>query len=460
MDKFTAEKGRMYRMYRVTAELLCLGDRVRGSIFRPSLEVLPATTLEGALRSKFPRPDRCVHPIGRILRARKEALVYSPRDRVAGVSKVPIQTELLTDLEAEVYVRLNDWTLKFPERFGMRVGAMRAQGCGWTEWEVVEDEVLAGQPVPGRLYSRVPDSDKWKEAFGIKNVIAARVGYLPIPERGARTFYQRALFEGSAVVADPVVVITERVASAPFEPAPREDLLAPLLAPLLAAMPPPPTDLKGSTLDTAGRVLALYGYSVARLHLKDKEALRAKDGETVQAAVAALDVLETHEPTRSNPELGAFILRKLEALRAWKNLLAEGANKAVRMDPAADDYRSILEQARSEIGQETERLGADIKRKFAVEIGNAVARYGVEGARKKLDDTVQRWEQRKREGHPAKGQSPENIDLAKRSLEVIASQQLLRQSPNVARLLLRQTLTGDKKESRNNRPMGRRRPQR
>lgn len=439
MDKFTAEKERMYRKYRVTAELLCLGDRMRGSIFRPSLEVLPATTLEGALRSKFPRPDRCVHPIGRILRARKEALVYSPRDRVAGVSKVPIQTELLTELEAEVYVRLNDWTLKFPERFGMRVGAMRAQGCGWTEWEVVEDEVPAGQPVPGRLYSRVPDSDKWKEAFGIKNVISARVGYLPIPERGARTFYQRALFEGSAVVADPVVV--RPVASAPFEPAPREDLLAPLLA----AMPTPPTDLKGSTLDTAGRVLALYGYSVARLHLKDKEALGAKDKGTVQAAVAALDVLETHEPTRSNPELGAFILRKLEALRAWKNLLAEGVNEAVRMDPAADDYCSILEQARFEIGQEAERLGADIKRKFAVEIGDAVARYGVEGARKKLDDTVQRWEQRKREGHPAKGQSPENIDLAKRSLEVIASQEPLRQLPNVARLLLRQTLTGHKK---------------
>ncbi|MER3462889.1 MAG: hypothetical protein C4342_07945, partial [Armatimonadota bacterium] len=131
MDKYQKENGRRYRKYGFTSKLLCIGDRMRGSVFRPCLDVLPATTLEGALRDRFPRPDRCVYAIGRFTKMQKDSLVYSPRDRVAGVSKVPIQTEVLADVEAEVYILLNDWTVEYPKQFSMRMGAMRAQGCGW-----------------------------------------------------------------------------------------------------------------------------------------------------------------------------------------------------------------------------------------------------------------------------------------------------------------------------------------
>lgn len=455
MDRFTSENGRMYRKYRVNADLLCLGDRMRGSVFRPCLDVLPATTLEGALRARFPQPDRCVYPIGRIIQARKEALVYSPRDRVAGVSKVPIQAELLTSVEAEVYVLLNDWTVRLPERFELFIGALRAQGCGRTAWEVVEDRIPAGNPVQGALFSRIPDTEKWREAFGITNVHSARLGYLPIPERGARTYYQRALFEGSVVHADAIAVLQEGRVASSVDAKPPTDPLASVLGDITQER----RGMKDTTLHAAGQVLARYGYAIARLYLEDRRQIKAKDQVTVSAALRALEVLESREPTRSHPELGAFVLRKLEAVMEWKRMFGADQPQAAILEPLRDGFGEALQSAGKEMTEAPEFERASIRGKFAHEIGDAVALYGVEEARRKLKETARRWAERRAQGQPTKGQPEENVAMADRALELLLRREILAQHPNVARLLLRRTLVKQSKTSKNqsNRRRNRRR---
>lgn len=442
MDKYEGAHGRRYRKYQVTAELLCIGDRMRGSIFRPCLDVLPATTLEGALRDKFPRPDRCVFAIGRIVEANREAIIYSPRDRVAGASKVPIQTEYLANVRAEVFIRLNDWTLKFPEQFSMRMGAMRAQGCGWTEWHAADDGIEAGKPVWGTLYSRLPDVPKWREAFGIRNVESPVVGYLPIPERGARTYYQRALLEGSRVLGDAVVVLTEGEDPRPTEP-PMQDPMAEVLA----SLDVPENLSDGSTvLATAASVLARYGYAVARLHLQDKHELEQKSKQPVQLALAALDVLESLEPTRSNAELGAFVLKKLRLIPEWqrrfgKSIRVSSPRLEQPQDEFRDSLRSVVEgiQASAEYRNPRVRVG----RSFALDVANAVARFGVDATLTRLEQKEQRWAEQRREGKPVKGQSKENMALVRRALQELQREERIARERNVGRMVVRRALGSD-----------------
>lgn len=442
MDRYETKNGRQYRKYEVTADLLCVGDRMRGSVFRPCLDVLPATTLEGALRERFPRPDRCVFPIGRILEARREALIYSPRDRVAGVSKVPIQTEYLTDVKAVVFIRLNDWTEKFDEEFSMCMGAMRAKGFGWTKWRMAEDKIEAGPPVQGKLYSRIPDVDKWKNAFGVVEVKSPVVGYLPIPERGARTSYQRALFEGSIVCADSVSVLQDD-GVAPLNEPEVHDPMAQVLASLEVD-----TKLRAvsSTLAAAGSVVARYGYGVAELYLQEKLSLAQKDKQWVKCALAALDTLQSLEPTRSNPELGAFVLKKLHLVPEWQKRFGKDVPGGQRLEPQGDELRDAIRGVVERI-QSVER--AQMPRSFVAELANAVGRFGCDATLDRLDKKERHWDEQRREGRRAKGQPKPRMNLARRLLEEIKKEERLATAPNIARLAVRRAFADDSKGQRN-----------
>lgn len=226
MDKTLETNGRVYAQYRLTADLLCLGERMRGSVFRPCLEVLPCTALEGAFRARFPHPDRRVYAAGHFRKKRKEVLVYAPRDRHCGHSKIPLQIEYLADVEADVYVLLNDWTTKWPDNFDMQLGAMRPQGFGRCKMEK-RSEVPASHPKPGKLGVRMLDDETTKEMFGVRQVMSAIYGYLFVPDHGKKGHYERGLFEGSDVVADPIVLKRE-VSEDKMLPDPVEKLLAEL----------------------------------------------------------------------------------------------------------------------------------------------------------------------------------------------------------------------------------------
>lgn len=206
MDKYESQNGRKYAVYELTSEALCLGERMRASTYRPCLKVFGNVGLEGAFRAQFPHPDRRVFAMGRMESFRIESLVYSPRDRSLGISKVPLEIEFLARVRAKVWVRLNDWTIRWPEQFEIALGGMRTSGFGRCTLVRLPREVDAGNPAPGTLCGRMLDDAATRAAFGIRNVVQARYGYVHVAERGGHGFYGRALFEGSKIVADAAIL--------------------------------------------------------------------------------------------------------------------------------------------------------------------------------------------------------------------------------------------------------------
>lgn len=205
MDRFISTNGKLYAHYTVQAEALCLGERIRGGVLRPCIDVFTYTGLVGALKARFPHPYRSIHAVGRFRNAHREILIFSPRERGREASVVPLEIECLTGVQADLYVQLNDFTVTWPSSFVFRLGAMKSKGFGQCRARKV-GEVKAGEPQIGKLIMRVPDNQDVLDALGIEEVVAPVFGYLFQPERGGTGHYVRALFEGSTVKADPILL--------------------------------------------------------------------------------------------------------------------------------------------------------------------------------------------------------------------------------------------------------------
>ncbi|MCX8052388.1 MAG: hypothetical protein N3B12_01140 [Armatimonadetes bacterium] len=205
MDKTTTLNGKSFLHYQLKADLLCLGERIRGGIFRPCLEVFTYTGLAGALKSRFPHPYRSIHAVGRFRHKSRHILVFSPRDRGREVSAVPLEIEYLADVEADLYVQLNDFTATWPDHFTLRLGAMKSKGFGECRVDKI-GEVKPGEPKYGKLAVRLPDDPVVLEALGVMEVKAPVYGYLFRPDRGGTGHYELGLFENSIVKADPILL--------------------------------------------------------------------------------------------------------------------------------------------------------------------------------------------------------------------------------------------------------------
>ena len=206
MDKTSIENPGFLH-YRLEADTLCLGERIRGSLFRPCLSVFTYTALIGALKVRFPQPYRKVHAVGRFLRDgpdanRREIMTFSPRDRGREVSVVPLEIEYLANVRAEIFILKNDFTINFPGQFTFHLGAMKSKGFGQSHMTRI-GETQRANPQPGKLAVRIPDKPQIHAELGIRRVAAPIYGYLFQPETGGTGHYTRALFEGSQVVADP-----------------------------------------------------------------------------------------------------------------------------------------------------------------------------------------------------------------------------------------------------------------
>ena len=209
MDKTSIENPGFLH-YRLEADTLCLGERIRGGLFRPCLKVFTYTALVGALKARFPHPFRKIHAIGRFLRDGPnanllESITFSPRDRSREVSIVPLIIEYLANVKVEVFILKNDFTISFPEHFTLHLGAMKSKGFGQCRMSRI-GELPRSNPKPGVLAARIPDSQQVLEAFGVLKVISPVYGYLFQPGTGGTGHYVRSLFEGTRTVADPVLL--------------------------------------------------------------------------------------------------------------------------------------------------------------------------------------------------------------------------------------------------------------
>jgi hypothetical protein len=185
--------------YRLTSDMLCMGERLKKGTFRPTIGTIPYTQITGALKAVF--GDKDIHAVGHLVEDKKHNkvgyLTYSPRDRGIETSKLPLTIEFLTDVLGSVYIVKNEVTKDFSEEFEIRMGAMRFRGLGLCTLRKSE-EIPNITPKPGILNTRIPEEHL--EMFGVRKVLKHVYGFLFKPLSDTSGVYVKSLFEGSEIV--------------------------------------------------------------------------------------------------------------------------------------------------------------------------------------------------------------------------------------------------------------------
>ncbi len=199
--------------FSLTAKSLCLGERNKKGTYRSSLvNCIPYSQITGALRAKFGSSGKAdfLHAVGSLKVFRRQSLVRGTRDVASGISRLPIEADILTDVEAVVYLADNAYTRDLPPAFEVQMGAFRSQGLGicWLERKADSRPIPVQPAEEGILQVRLPDEPGILALFGVQT-IAPVWGYLFRPDvRHEGGQYVRALFEGS-IVAAPVFLLNQ-----------------------------------------------------------------------------------------------------------------------------------------------------------------------------------------------------------------------------------------------------------
>ncbi len=192
-------------VYTLTADTLCLGERTKKGTYRASIEsCIPYSQITGALRALYGGGGHefDLHAVGELLSFQRQRITQGLRDRLTGISVLPIEAEILVNVRGRVYVVYNDYTARLPERIELKMGAFRSKGIGGCVLDRPADrpplEVTETQK--GQLAVRLPDDEAILRLFGVEEVLMPVWGYLFRPdERHVSGQYVRALFEGSLV---------------------------------------------------------------------------------------------------------------------------------------------------------------------------------------------------------------------------------------------------------------------
>jgi hypothetical protein len=184
--------------YGLVSPTLCMGERVKGGIFRPcDTKTIRYSLVTGALRAYSGSVD--LHAAGFLVDEHGynvvEHFTYSPRDRAAGTSKVPITAQYLAKVKGLIYVK--NGCCPLPDEFCVTMGALKSRGFGRCHLSH-RRTVQAGDPVLGQLRTRIP-IDIIQE-FDIRRVLKPIYGYLFRPLSATSGTYVLSVFEGSEVV--------------------------------------------------------------------------------------------------------------------------------------------------------------------------------------------------------------------------------------------------------------------
>lgn len=187
--------------FKITSEALYLGERPKGNIFKPCIKTIPFSQISGALNRKLGLNS--LKAVG-YLTGNSEFnqlnyLIYSPRDRNSGISKVPLQVEFLTNMLGKVFVLKDEDSRILPDYFEVTLGGLRSKGFGRCLLSK-EKELNGTDVVSGMLNVRIPIEES--DSFNIRRILRPIYGYLfkPLPNTFTGS-YILSLFEGSEVVA-------------------------------------------------------------------------------------------------------------------------------------------------------------------------------------------------------------------------------------------------------------------
>ncbi len=183
---------------------IIIGERVKGGIYRPCLETIPSSTVQGAFK----------YHLGLDLKGggyfkdgtyEIKDFTYSVNDKLLEVAKMPIISSCLypsggEKIKAVVYLKTDDAIDKnIFQNLSLTIGALKSKGFGKARITNVEE--INSEIMQGLLKVRVIKDDA--PALGI-TPISTVYGYLFCPQNSVSGVYKRALFEGSVVNAPEV----------------------------------------------------------------------------------------------------------------------------------------------------------------------------------------------------------------------------------------------------------------
>ena len=192
--------------YSLTAESLCLGERVKGGLFRPcNTHAIRYSALTGALRAYLGRQD--VSAAGYFAERAEHNIVsyltYAPRGDVSGVSLLPLTIQYLANAYGLVVIRAAEPLL---ETFELSMGAFKSKGLGRCRFERLGAADMT--PVRGALRTRIP-CDRIAD-LRIAQIVSPVYGYLFEPTSVTSGEYVLSLWEGSEVLGPQSLVEEER----------------------------------------------------------------------------------------------------------------------------------------------------------------------------------------------------------------------------------------------------------
>ncbi len=183
---------------------IIIGERVKGGIYRPCIETIPSTTVQGAFRNCL---GLDLKGVGFFEPGTYEVkdFTYSIQDRFLEVAKMPIITSCMypanrEKIKAKIYLPNYDSINKdIFQNLTLTIGALKSKGFGKSK--IVKVEEIEVEIKQGALKVRVLENDS--SSLGI-TVIAPVYGYLFYPQNPISGVYKRAIFEGSIVKAPEV----------------------------------------------------------------------------------------------------------------------------------------------------------------------------------------------------------------------------------------------------------------
>ncbi len=313
-----AYRGLLYE-YLLESPAMILGERFKGGVFRPSSKVLRYSQITGALRAEL--GIQYIHAVGIIERFNVDFFVYSPQDKVAGRSKIPLIAEVLTDVRARVYVAS---PIDLPEELFLRIGALATKGFGESHLKLVRvieaselrksigeaSRILSEGGIP-ELATRLPFREEvYKGLFGIRKIIKPIYCYMFYPTSPTTGYYELSLKEGSVVIGPSILIckpgeilhvrwgmssidsLVERIA--------RDRRLGSL-------------QFSSRELNDLAEIYEKYGYTVAEIYLRRKIE-RARNNQERYKLQMLLNILSLIEDSRIPRQIGAYIIRNLDII--------------------------------------------------------------------------------------------------------------------------------------------------
>jgi len=309
-------RGLLYE-YLLESPAMILGERFKGGIFRPSSKVLRYSQITGALRAELGIQD--IHAAGVIERFDIDFFIYSPQDKVAGRSKVPLTAEVLTNVRARMYIAS---PTDLPEKLVLRIGALATKGFGESRLRL-ERVIKAGElrksigetsrtlregGLP-ELAARLPLREEiYMGVFEVTKIIKPIYYYMFYPTSPITVYYELSLKEDSIVIAPSILIRKhEEIFLEGWGMSSIDSLIKRIAR---------DGRLRGiqftrEELNDLAEIYERYGFTVAEIHLRRRiERARGARNEQEQYKLRTLlDVLNLVESSRIPRQMGAYIIR-------------------------------------------------------------------------------------------------------------------------------------------------------